>query len=202
MVKTALDDSPTKTRLLDAAQELMLAKGFAATTVEAMCDAAKVTKGCFFHYFESKDQLGRELLERFCAEGARLHEACCGVDERDPLKRIYRYLDRMIKLSQDPVTGKGCLLGTFAQELSDVQPGMRKCCAEGFAAWAKQFGTLLAEAKAQHPPKTAFDPAELAEHFIAVMEGSLILGKARNNMKVVAQNIRHFKAYVRALFGR
>lgn len=202
MVKTALEDAPTKTRLLDAAQELMLAKGFAATTVEEMCDAAKVTKGCFFHYFESKDQLGRELLERFCAQAARLHEACCGVEEHDPLKRVYQYLDGMIALSQDPVTGKGCLLGTFTQELSDVQPGMRKCCAEGFAAWAKQVGTLLAAAKAQHPPKTAFDPTELAEHFIAVLEGSLILGKARDNMKVVAQNIRHFKGYVKALFGR
>ncbi len=200
MVRTVAEHSPTKERLLDVAQRLMLARGFAATSVEGICDEAKLTKGCFFHYFESKEALGRELLERFCQSGARLHQGFCGV-ERDPLKRVYNYIDNTIKLAQDPSMKEGCLLGTFAQELCDSHPGIRASCERGFAEWTKHFGQELRDAKRRYAPKAAFDPDELAEHFIAILEGSLILGKASRDRAVAARNLRHFRQYVGQLFA-
>ena len=199
MVHTTQETPPTKARLLDAAQALMLEKGFTATTVDEICEAAKLTKGSFFHYFESKDQLGKELLERFCASGQQLHQGFCG-KETDPLKRVYAYVDGAMKLAADPVMGKGCLLGLFAQELADTNPAIREVCCEGFKVWATHFGKELARAKARYAPRAAFDPKELAEHLIAIMEGSMILGKARGNMKVMAQNLRHFRAYLEQVF--
>ena len=64
-MRTAQTHSPTKEKLLEAAQQLMLAKGFPATTVDEICEAAGFTKGSFFHYFESKEHLGKEVLDRF-----------------------------------------------------------------------------------------------------------------------------------------
>ena len=128
-------------------------------------------------------------------------EAWCG-NERDPLKRVFRYIDAFAQMSQDPVLGKGCLLGCFTQELSDTHPQIRAVCCQRFETWAKQFGQDLARAKAQYAPKASFRPQELAEHFIAILEGSMILGKARQDMKVVAQNLRHFKMYLNALLKR
>ncbi len=177
----------------------MLAKGFAATTVDDICEAAEVTKGSFFHYFESKDQLGREVLERFCASGQKMHGACCS-HEADPLKRVYTYIDNLIKLSKDPAMRQGCLLGLFSQELGDTNPQIRAACKKGFDDWAKTFGEEVAQAKAAHAPRASFDPKELAEHLIAVMEGSMILGKARHDMSIIGQNLAHFKAYVKSLF--
>lgn len=198
MPRTAQLESPTRERLLDAAQELMLAKGFAATTVDEICDKAQLTKGSFFHYFESKDALGEQLLERFCAQGEALHASLCR-NETDPLKRVYNYIDGAIKLATDPVMGKGCLLGLFAQELCDTNPQIQEACKKGFDAWAKGFGNELAKAKAAYAPNASFDPRELADHLIAVMEGSMILGKARRDMSVMAKNLEHFKAYLKGL---
>src|SRR5689334_24216214 len=65
IMRTAQTYTPTKEKLLDAAQQLMLSKGFPATTVDEICDTAGFTKGSFFHYFESKEQLGKEVLNRF-----------------------------------------------------------------------------------------------------------------------------------------
>ena len=201
MTRTAREHSPAKARLLDAAQALMLSKGFAATSVEEVCRRAKLTKGCFVHYFASKDALGKALLERFCASGATLHGSLCG-QERDPLKRVLGYIEGLIRLSQDPVMGKGCLLGTFAQELCDDYPEIRKVCASGFDEWAEQFGSELARAKARYAPRASFRPNEVAEHLIAVMEGALILAKTKRDPKVVTRHLRHFRAYVEALFAR
>lgn len=198
MARTAHVDSPTKQRLLEAAQQLMLTQGYAATTVDAICEEAELTKGSFFHYFEDKEQVAREALERFCATTGQLHRAFSG-DDPDPLKRVYRYLDSMIAMVKQPAV-KGCLLGMFSQELADSHPAIRKGCCAGFDDWASHFGAELAAAKARHVPHAAFDPQELAQHLIAVAEGGMILGKARGDMRVVADHLKHFKAYVQYLF--
>ena len=198
MVRKAQGFSPTKDRLLEAAERLMLAKGFTATTVEEVCGAAKVTKGSFFHYFKSKEQLGKELVERFCASGEERHRTLFGA-ERDPRKRINAYLEGMIRLVTDPVMSRGCLLGTFAQELCDTHPKIRMACAKGFESWGERLRKELSSAKARWVPRAAFDPQELAEHIIAVVEGALILGKARGDMRVAARSLRHLHVYIRTL---
>ncbi|MFC7621477.1 TetR/AcrR family transcriptional regulator [Microlunatus sp. GCM10028923] len=54
-----------RTALLDAAAELVLAKGISGFTVEDVTNAAQVAKGTFYLYFRSKEQLVRALRERF-----------------------------------------------------------------------------------------------------------------------------------------
>lgn len=52
----------THRRLLEAADALFRSKGFDATTVEEIADAADVAKGTFFNYFESKASLLGTIL--------------------------------------------------------------------------------------------------------------------------------------------
>ena len=200
-MRTASLNPASKTRLLDAAERIMLAKGFEATSVDEICAAAKLTKGSFFHYFDSKETLGREVLERFCTSAGRTRADCCG-GAADPLERVYRQIDAAIQRSRDPKATLGCLLGAFSQELCESHPSIRQACENGFTRWRRQFGEELARAKAKYAPRAAFKPQELAEHFIAILEGSFILGRAARDRAVVARNLRHYRAYVRQLFGR
>jgi len=55
----------TKRKLVDAGVNLMRRRGFNATTVDDICAAAGVTKGAFFHYFKSKDDLATAAVIRF-----------------------------------------------------------------------------------------------------------------------------------------
>ena len=61
------DGSATRERILDAAQRIVLERGFAATSVDAVLEEAPATKGAFFHHFPSKNDLGRALLKRYAA---------------------------------------------------------------------------------------------------------------------------------------
>jgi len=191
-------------KLLEAAQHLMLTQGFAATTIDDICSAAKLTKGSFFHYFKSKEHLGKSLLERFCcASMQRMQECHCAQNgPSDPLERVYRYVDFMIKASKDAVLGKGCLIGAFAQELSNTYPKIRLMCADGFDEWAKIFEHDLKEAKTKYAPQASFDVKSLAQHFIAIAEGSQILAKAKQDRKIIEKNMQHFKEYLKSLFKR
>ncbi|MEW6543099.1 MAG: TetR/AcrR family transcriptional regulator [Nitrospirota bacterium] len=199
-MRTPQKDSPAKEKLLDAAQRLMLAKGFVATTVDEICEAAGLTKGSFFHYFESKEDLASAALDRFVAAKAAGFQQAPFVKKRDPLERVYGMVDFVMQMSKSAQPVQGCLLGNFAQELSDTHPGIRKQCAQHFAQWADAFKRDLDQAKALHAPKAAFDTQSLAEHFIAVLEGALILAKAKQDRAQVAGHVQHFKRYVKSLF--
>jgi TetR/AcrR family transcriptional regulator, transcriptional repressor for nem operon len=192
--------TPTILKLLEAAQRLMLGKGFPATTVEEICAAAGVTKGSFFHYFAGKEEIGAAVLEHFVTGRMQaVHGAPCS-RWRDPLKRVYGYVDFMIKLSREPSAQLSCLLGNFAQELSDTHPKLRAQCARHFDQWAQTIKRDLDAAKARYAPKAAFDTHSLAEHFIAVLEGALILVKAKQDRKILEQQLRHYKNYLQSLF--
>lgn len=192
--------SPTKEKLLEAAQQLMLAQGFTATTVDEICQAAGLTKGSFFHYFESKEHLGKAVLDRFVSSMFQTIGGAPFLKKSDPLQRIYGYVDFAIRMSKDPKVQNSCLLGTFAQELSDTHHRMRSICAQHFARWADALKQDLDQAKAKYRPKAALATQSLAEHFIAVVEGSLILAKAKNEKKVFEKNLLHFKQYLKSLF--
>ena len=62
---TAPGQPATRQKLLDASVKLMRIKGFNATTVEDICAAAKVTKGGFFHYFQSKQDIALAAVEHY-----------------------------------------------------------------------------------------------------------------------------------------
>jgi TetR/AcrR family transcriptional repressor of nem operon len=201
-MKSSRTDSPSKEKLLDAAQLLMLAKGFTATSVDEICETAGLSKGSFFHYFESKEHLGKEVLGRYWFSVQQLVKEGAFRQKTDPLQRIYGYVDFVIVMANGGLLNQGCLVGTFAQELSDTHPEIRSECARCFDQWAKAITRDLVAAKAKYAPKERFSPQSVAEHFIAVLEGSLILAKAKQDMGLVEKNLRHFKRYLKSLFGK
>ena len=55
----------TRERILAAATDLIHARGFKETGLSDILAASGVPKGSFYHYFPSKEDLGRELLVRY-----------------------------------------------------------------------------------------------------------------------------------------
>ena len=194
--------SDTKEKLLDAAQGLMLEKGFVATSIDEICEAAGLTKGSFFHYFENKEELGKVLVRRFSETmGAHFNEAACSCGSADPLDRIYACIDAAIEMSKDPKS-KGCLVGTLTQELYESHPNIRSVCCESFAAGVRFFKKTLAEAKTKYAPRSPVDPEALAEMYLATVQGSMILMKATKDRSVMERTLQNYKAYVKSIFEK
>ncbi len=191
-------ESPTRQRLLEAAIGLSLEKGFGDTTVADVCERAELTKGAFFHHFSGKEAMGRAVLEAWVAYGGRTYAAAPFWDEADPLDRLYGYVDFTVEQIR---TGPcGCLVGIYSQELWQSHPELRADCEAAFTDWADGLAQLIEEAKLRHAPEASFDPRSLAYHFIAVFEGGLILARAHERPELVAEQLEHFKRYVRSLF--
>jgi len=199
---TRTADPPTKLRLLEAAQKLMLRSGFTATTVDEICTDAGLTKGSFFHYFKTKEDLGREVLGHYWASTQARVQSAPFVEIGEPLARLHGYLDLFVALAREPMIEKSCLFGNFSQEVAATHPVLRETCAEGFARWRDQIASDLEEARRVHTPSVDFDSASLADHFIAIYEGSLILAKARQDPRVIEEGVEHFRRYLDVLFSK
>ncbi len=198
-MRTRQENPATREKLLETAQHLMLAKGYTATSVEEICEAANLTKGSFFHYFPSKEDLGKAVLDRYVIIMFQEVQNAPFLKKSDPLQRLYGYIDFMIEVSKDPARRSGCLLGNFAQVLTDTHPEIRTQCAAHFRLWADMLKHELDAAKAVYKVK-GLDTGTLADHFIALFEGSLMLAKTRQDLDVIANNLNHFKNYLKSIF--
>jgi len=201
-MRTARAESVTKDKLLDAARELMLEKGYTATSVDDVCEAAGLTKGSFFHYFEGKEDLARVLVQRFYDSMRELHETAPYRHKKDPLDRVFGYVDFLAGLSSRPETAKGCLMGMFAQELSATHPKIRSVCASCFENSAAMLTKDLEEAKAKYAPRARWSPKGLAEYLSATVQGAIILAKAKQDPGVMRETLGHFREYLKCLFGK
>jgi TetR/AcrR family transcriptional repressor of nem operon len=201
-MRTAQLDSPTKDKLLAAARELMLEKGYTATSVDDICEAAALTKGSFFHYFEGKEDLARVLAQRFYESMREMHESAPFRQKKDPLDRVFGYVDFLAGLSSRPEMTKGCLLGMFAQELSATHPKIRSVCAACLDNSAALLTKDLEEAKAKYAPRARWSPKGVAEFLSATVQGAIILAKARQDPVVMRETLGHFREYLKCLFGK
>ena len=61
----------TRRRLLEAAAEVFIRRGFQGASVEEICEEAGFTRGAFYSNFRSKEQLFAELLQDRVYRGYR-----------------------------------------------------------------------------------------------------------------------------------
>jgi TetR/AcrR family transcriptional repressor of nem operon len=189
-----------KQAILEAATQLMLDKGYVATTVDEICAAAGVTKGSFFYYFKNKEDLGKALIFHFSErQHGMFQEKLAGID--DPLDRIYAFLDLVIQMSRD-CCHKGCLVGTFIQELHESHPELKTLCSESFQTHAEYLKVELAAVQEKYAPDRGIEVQGLAESFMALTQGAMILIKAHGDRSIMERTLTHYRTYLQGLFGR
>ena len=201
MTTTQTIPAPKK-NLLDVAQRLMLAQGYAAVSVGAICEAAGVTKGSFFHYFKSKEALGLELLAYYWANATqRIQTELARAPERSAAQKAFDLIDFFAnEAQQGGMLAQGCLVGHFAQSLSESHPTIRETTVQYLDEWRDLMSAILREALAENP-SADFDPDATAVHFIVVLEGTLILAKAKGDPSLVQIHAEQFKTYLRCLLA-
>lgn len=191
---------PVRTRLLDAALELIRARGFSATSVDDLCRAAGVTKGAFFHHFASKEALGVAAAHHWSqTTGALFADAPYHAPPR-AIDRLLAYIDFRKALVDGDVARFSCLAGTMIQEMYDASPTIRQACGDSICSHAATLEADIAEACAELGPGAAQVPPGLALHLQAVLQGAFIVAKAADDKTAALASLDHLRRYVELLF--
>jgi TetR/AcrR family transcriptional regulator, transcriptional repressor for nem operon len=196
--KVAMAEASTQ-KLLDAAVHVIRSKGYSAARVEDICAEAGLTKGAFFHHFESKEACAIAAAAHFAANADALFAAAPYSRLPDPRARVLGYVDFRKAILQGALPQFTCLLGTMVQEAYDSHPAIRAACDRYISEHAARLEADIAEAKARYAPDAAWTPKSAALYAQAVLQGAFILAKARHGPKVAADCLDHLRRYFETL---
>jgi len=195
----------TRARILDLAYESIVQKGFAATSIDELVEAAGITKSGFFYHFKDKNDLARQLLERFLEEDKGIIDT---IEQRarelsdDPLQSFLIFLNLYSQLLDDMETlHPGCLVAsiTYQERMFDAE--VRRMNVDYVLKLRRRFERWVDEILEGHESRDPVDAAALADHFTAIVEGAIILSKATRDEALMGRQTRLFRSYVKLLFG-
>lgn len=193
------NSAATRTKLLDAARDVIRAQGYAATSVDDICAAAGVSKGSFFHHFESKEQLGIAAIAQFGAMATALFGSAPYSTLADPRDRVLGYVDFRISLIEGEIAQYTCLIGTTVQEVYATHPELRKACDAGLSVHIAELTRDLEAAKRQYAPDAEWSPECVGTFMQAVLQGAFIFAKAQQSPEVAVACLRHLRRYLETL---
>ena len=191
----------SKTKLLDAALQVIRTRGYSATTVEDICNAAGVTKGSFFHHFKGKQDLAISAANYWSEMTSGLFEGAPYHAHVDPLDRVMGYIDFRKAILQGTLPEFTCLVGTMVQETFDTAPAIRDACERSIRSHAATVAVDIAEAMKVHNIQADWTAESLALHTQAVLQGAFILAKAKGSAQIAGDSLDHLRRYVEMLFG-
>jgi TetR/AcrR family transcriptional regulator, transcriptional repressor for nem operon len=192
--------SGAKTKLLDAALSVIRAKGYSATTVDDICQAAGVTKGAFFHHFESKEELAVSAAGHFSSMADLLFSTAPYRNLPDPVDRLLGYVDFRKAILQGDLPQFTCLLGTMVQEAYETHPRIREACEKHIGEHAGMVEADISEAMRKYGIDAEWSAGSVALYTQAVIQGAFILAKAKHGPEVAAACLDHLRRYLEMLF--
>jgi len=182
-------------RLLDVALREFRQQGYAATSVDDLCRSAGVTKGAFFHHFESKDALAVAAARHWTAVTAPMFAAADYHAVPVALPRVLAYLDFRLALASGTLPEITCLAGTLVQEVYATHPAIRDACRDAIVDHAATLVPDFSAAIHEAGKAGQLDPADLALHTQVVLQGAFVLAKSVGDTRPIASAIGHLKDY-------
>jgi TetR/AcrR family transcriptional regulator, transcriptional repressor for nem operon len=195
----------TRARILEVAEDAILAKGFDATSIEDIVAAAEITKSGFFYHFRDKNELARALVERYIEQDRAILD---GIFARarelsdDPPHTMLIGLRLLAEMMADLPNGHpGCMVATVAYQDRLFDAEVRALNRRGVLAWRTRFREQLERIAERYPPHDEVDLAALADMVSGVVEGGIVLSRALQEPQVLPQQVLLLRSCIKLMFA-
>ncbi|RWM79234.1 MAG: TetR/AcrR family transcriptional regulator [Mesorhizobium sp.] len=195
----------TRERILEIAEDSVLAKGFGATSIEEVIAEAGITKSGFFYHFKDKNELARALMLRYIEENDRIFDDVFHRGRQlsdDPLQSFLITLKLLAELMGDLPNGHpGCLIATFTYQERLFDRTVRDIAAAAVRSWNGRFRDALNEIAVVYPARKGMDLEDVAIMFSCVIDGGIIMSRGLGDPRVLERQILAFRNVVKMLFA-
>jgi TetR/AcrR family transcriptional regulator, transcriptional repressor for nem operon len=181
-------DNDTKQKILDTAAELFYMQSYTAVGVATICNEAGVSKGSFFHFFNSKQDLALAVLDQFSDHLGATLVADSLSTSKPPLERLDQFINMLYEIQKAYVKQEGhlpgCPFGNMAVEQATQDEVIRKKVEECLAGLSQSLQIVVADAvKSGDMP--AVDEEATAVAMLSYIEGIQLIAKTRNDAEVI-----------------
>ncbi|MBK6972725.1 MAG: TetR/AcrR family transcriptional regulator [Sterolibacteriaceae bacterium] len=171
----------TRQMLLRAGLEALTEKGFSSTGIDEILRRVGVPKGSFYHYFESKEAFGAELIKLYGTYFARKLERHFSDQSLAPLARIRAFVaDAQAGMAKYGYR-RGCLIGNLGQEMGALPESFRMQLHGVFDDWQVRLARCLTAAQQVGEISSRTDCAKLAAFFWIGWEGAVLRAKLESS---------------------
>src|SRR5580658_8105114 len=195
---------PTRDRLIESARYLFWERGFAGTSMADLLSHSGVNSGSFYHFFESKEALLREVLESYLQALRPMVVNPAFAQTSEPIERIFAILSGYRERILQTDSRYGCPLGRLALEIDPENRPAHRLIAENFRGWITAIRECLEGAKGNLPKGTDLDG--LSTYVLSVMEGGVMLSRSYGSVdpfdRTVKQLRQHFDLLLAGRSGR
>ncbi|MFC0106636.1 TetR/AcrR family transcriptional regulator [Kibdelosporangium aridum] len=162
----------SRDRIIRSAAKLFLTRSYTSVGISDLCTAAEVHKGSFYHFFPSKAELAKAVIDLHAAEfDKRFDEA-----ESQGLYAVAGAV-AFVQGKFEERFGRivGCPFGNLAAELSTTDDDLRAHVAHVFDRWEKR----LVAACERVELRDGVEPEQLAQMILAQIQGQILIAKVR-----------------------
>ncbi|PWK26743.1 TetR family transcriptional regulator [Arcicella aurantiaca] len=159
----------TKEEILTKSLEVFRHRGYHNTSMNDLAHAVGLLKGSFYHYFDSKETLMKEVL---MSVNILLQEEVFPIAYNSNLP-IQERMETMLKRFSKTVFNKegGCIVGNTILETVNLYPQFKEVLQEILTGWTNALTHLYSYT---HAPENA---KKLAEQSIMEYEGAIMMAK-------------------------
>lgn len=173
----------TRTALLRCGVEILTAQGLSATGIDTVLKRVGVPKGSFYHYFDSKDAFGLQVLQTYADYFARKLDRWLLEEDQPPLKRLERFAEDAKAGIRKYDFERGCLVGNLGQEIAALPDEYRLALEGVLRDWERRLSACLqlAVESGDLPEETDCDAS--AEFFWTGWEGAILRARLMRDLR-------------------
>lgn len=176
--------------ILKTGSDLVLHKGFVGVGLQEILKNCGIPKGSFYHYFESKEAFGCELVKHY-VENYQLRlnelwaESPASPQSSTPQSAYNKLINYFSLWINDPLTSCGwadtCLVVKLAAEVSDLSEDMRSIMAQGVDGLIINISELIHAGRADQSISMQGDALINAQVIYQMWLGAALLSKLQKD---------------------
>jgi len=130
-------------RILEVSLKLFMEKGFNQTSIEEITKLAGISKGSFYTYFKSKEDLLENIIESLIGNVEKEFFKIVSIKKKNPVDYIENFLKLNLSLSRNFSSSILTIIRDVSFAPTKVREKMRKKLRERIDEKLKQFVLLL-----------------------------------------------------------
>ena len=184
----------TKEKLLETATQLIWQSNYSNVGVNEICQQAGVTKGSFYHYFETKADLFYEASEHHWVRMKKDLDALFS-PPFTPLEHLENLIQFIINIQRKAKHGddnpvSGCPFFTAGGQAGANEIRVREASQEMSEHAVKYCVALVRNLKVENVLNSELDPQQVGRLIHQFIQGLLIYGRVYSDLDIVKIDLR------------
>lgn len=181
----------TKQYILETAAPIFNQKGISGASIDDVLAAAKLTKGCLYGHFESKEDLSLQVVSYMLEYNSKRLMDTISKAKSSKLK-VFAYLD-FYKDPLDTFIKGGCPVFNAAVESDDNFPALKQRVASVIKSGQELFISILAQGIEEGEFSNKLTPEVYAFKAVSAVEGAIVMCRAMNTANPMQGLIKSLK---------